>query len=145
MAPLGSKLSEIHKNRIREAMKKVHIIPMSQKTKDKIRDSHLGKKHSIERRIKSSIAHKNKIVLKSGVKAELHRIRESLEYKLWREAVFLRDKKTCIWCNYKGKKLHADHIKPFHLYPELRFSIDNGRTLCAKCHWSTNVYWKKLK
>jgi len=69
-------------------------------------------------------------------------IRSSLEYKLWREAVFKRDNWACIWCGNKGK-LNADHIKPFAYYPELRFAIDNGRTLCVKCHKSTDTYANK--
>jgi len=67
-------------------------------------------------------------------------IKESREYKLWREAVFKRDNYTCIWCGYKGKGLNADHIKPFSLFPKLRFVIDNGRTLCRKCHEKTETF-----
>ena len=80
---------------------------------------------------------------------QLEQLRKSSEYKLWREVVFERDNWTCIWCNLRsgnGKKviLHADHIKPFALYPELRFAIDNGRTLCKDCHKKTDTYAGKL-
>ncbi len=77
---------------------------------------------------------------KGGISPINERLRKSPEYKLWRKAVFERDKYTCIWCGYKGNKIQADHIKPFALYPELRFAIDNGRTLCDKCHKTTDTY-----
>lgn len=69
----------------------------------------------------------------------------SKEYKLWRTAVFQRDKYICIWCGKKGGRLNADHIKPFALYPEFRFAIDNGRTLCVPCHRKTDTYGGRTK
>lgn len=86
---------------------------------------------------------------KGGITPINTKIRNSLEYKLWRESVFKRDSYTCIWCGLKsgnGKTviLNADHIKPFCDYPELRFAIDNGRTLCKECHQKTETYPKRF-
>lgn len=82
---------------------------------------------------------------KGGITPKMIAIRNSLEYKLWREAVFERDAYTCVWCGRNGGKLNADHIKPFSKYPALRLSIDNGRTLCVDCHKKTDTFGGKTK
>lgn len=100
-----------------------------------------GWHHSIEARKKISEKKKGKNWnYKGGISSENKKIRMSLEYKLWREAIFKRDSFTCIWCYKKGGILNADHIKPFSEFPELRFAIDNGRTLCIDCHKKTETY-----
>lgn len=71
---------------------------------------------------------------KGGVTPEHERIRKSKIYKDWRISVFKRDNFKCQNCGYTGNKLEAHHVKPFALYPELRFDIDNGKTLCKECH-----------
>ena len=81
---------------------------------------------------------------KGGVTPINEKIRKTIEYTLWRTAVFMRDEYTCTQCGAdKGGNLEADHIKPFSLYPELRFAIDNGRTLCHDCHTQTDTYLNK--
>jgi 5-methylcytosine-specific restriction endonuclease McrA len=56
------------------------------------------------------------------------------QYKNWRSSVFERDLYTCQECGLSGVRLEADHIKPWNLYPKLRYEISNGKTLCIDCH-----------
>lgn len=57
------------------------------------------------------------------------------ELKLWRIAVFERDRYTCQCCGDKrGGNLEAHHINNYSSNELLRFDIDNGITLCGKCH-----------
>jgi hypothetical protein len=79
-----------------------------------------------------------------GLTSNNEKIRKSLEYKIWRRAVYERDNYTCVMCNERGGKLQADHIKPFSLYPELRLAIDNGRTVCGDCHKKTDTYGHRV-
>lgn len=71
---------------------------------------------------------------KGGVSDKNHVIRTSKEMNEWRKGVFIRDNYTCQSCGKVGGKLNAHHIKPFSLFPKLRFDINNGLTLCKKCH-----------
>jgi len=76
---------------------------------------------------------------KGGVTPLNFKLRNSLEYKIWRLAVFERDDYRCLDCGAKSSSgfpvhLEADHIFPFSQYPRLRFTIENGRTLCKQCH-----------
>tara|TARA_R110002153_G_scaffold124656_1_gene271265 strand:- start:99 stop:497 length:399 start_codon:yes stop_codon:yes gene_type:complete len=82
---------------------------------------------------------------KGGVTDENYRIRRSGKYANWRKSVFARDGYTCQHCFAKSGagnrvRLNADHIKPFAFYPELRFDLDNGRTLCEPCHRKTPTW-----
>lgn len=58
----------------------------------------------------------------------------SLEHKQWRKTIYERDNFTCKKCNVSGGYLEAHHINNFKDFPELRLAIDNGITLCKKCH-----------
>ena len=133
---------------------------LSAVTKEKIRQKAIGNKRALGRKrtkeaiekIKIARTNKPRLDLRGNKNpnwrgdstAESFKIRHSLEYKIWRRAVFERDNYTCIWGGKEhGSKLNADHIKPFALFPELRFAIDNGRTLCEDCHRKTDTYGRK--
>lgn len=58
---------------------------------------------------------------------------DSPDYKAWRTSVYKRDNYCCVKCGSKIK-LNAHHIKSWKYYPNLRYDIDNGITLCETCH-----------
>ncbi len=100
-----------------------------------------GKKQTLRSNLKrsKSLSGANCHFWKGGVTPINKIIRRCILYRLWREAVFLRDNYTCQECGAKsgnGKAIHleAHHIKSFSLYLELRFDIDNGITYCDECH-----------
>ena len=80
---------------------------------------------------------------KGGVTPESTKIRNSIEFSLWRESVFARDNWTCQKSKIKGCKLHAHHIKNFSQHPELRFAIDNGITLSKDEHYKFHKIYGK--
>lgn len=47
-------------------------------------------------------------------------------------------------CGETEGRLDVDHIKPFALYPELRFEVTNGRVLCFKCHLLTETFGARV-
>ncbi len=80
---------------------------------------------------------------KGGITPINKAIRNSIEYEEWRTKVFERDLYTCQHCGQIGGYLEADHIKPFAYYPDLRFTIGNGRTLCRPCHMKTPTHGRR--
>lgn len=70
-----------------------------------------------------------------GRTSEYTKIRNSAATVDWRVAVYERDNWSCVKCgDSTGGNLNAHHIFNFSTHKELRFSLDNGITFCAKCH-----------
>jgi len=125
---------------------------MSQETKDKIKEtmknnpkisgknSHMyGKKGKLSNNWKGGVTPFNKLV------------RNTFEYKEWRESIYKRDNytcqnKNCKFCNNKrGTELHPHHIKLISEFPDLIFDINNGITYCKKFHLKSGLHKKKIK
>ena len=71
---------------------------------------------------------------KGGITPENVRMRKSVKYKMWRESVFERDGYSCQDCGQVGYELRAHHIYDFANNKDLRLDVNNGITLCDKCH-----------
>lgn len=119
----------------------------SETAKEKIRIASIGRPRSLETRKKSAIARRGEKshFWKGGKTKEAVVIRTSFEYKNWREEVFKRDNHTCQFCLIRGGELNAHHIRPFALFPALRFDISNGITLCESCHKTTPFFGQGSK
>ena len=127
----GKKLTEEHKANLRKA--KIGYIPWNKG----LVGAQKGKRGEKSNFWKGGTTLKNC--------GERKVIQNTPEYRLWRKSVFKRDDYTCQICNARNKEglklvINADHIKPFSLFPELRFDINNGRTLCSGCHRKTDTY-----
>lgn len=69
--------------------------------------------------------------------------------KMWVKAVKDRDGWRCTKCG-SIDRLHSHHIKPWRHYPELRYDVSNGTTLCHTCHEEAHgrgweFRWKKVR
>lgn len=146
---LQSTKDKISKTKVGNAIPWNKGIPMSDEVKNKISLTKKGKPYGCirtpeMRRRASEISRGDKCYnWKGGVTPINKLLRRSVEFKLWRESVFKRDNWTCVFCGERGGELHPDHIKRFSDYPELRFDINNGRTLCVDCHRKTDTWGNK--
>jgi len=120
---------------------------MSKEIKDKISKANRGRKVSKEtrRRMSESKKGEKSYLYKGGITSKNIEIRNGIEYRLWREAVFARDNWTCQKTNVKiGGDLNSHHIQNFSDFKELRFAIDNGITLSKKSHQEFHkIYGRK--
>jgi len=88
------------------------------------------KGHTRTNGIKKSPEHISKMKATKYKKATS---RHCKKHRDWKQAVWKRDSYKCVKCG-STDKICAHHIKSWDNYPELRFEIDNGMTLCCSCH-----------
>lgn len=137
----GRKLSEEHNRNKTKAQtgsgNPFYGKNLSEETRDKIRQKHIGKKMSAESRKKMSetrkgnpkysgenhplygksrpdMTGKNHPRWNGGISNLYTKIRRNPRYINWKKSCLKRDGHTCISCGSK-ENLHVDHIKPFAL------------------------------
>ena len=94
----------------------------------------LGKKRHLPLRIK------DRTLLKKNEKKHL-----DTEYRIWAGAIKKRDEWICrIKDNNCRGRLEAHHILSWREYPELRYKINNGITLCRAHHPIKRAEEKRL-
>lgn len=117
------------------------------------KNNRLGKLQSQETKIKISAIQQGISVEEwKGFISPLNQLlRKSSMYKIWRNAVFLRDNFTCQnpeceYCHNKiGVMLHPHHKKSFAKFPELRYIVDNGITYCKEFHINSKILHKNIQ
>lgn len=162
----GRKLSEDHIQKLREAKKRFYENGGVSNFKGKhfvgTKNGFFGKHHSDETKEHWSETRRGRVLSEEtkeklkeyngekasnwqgGITPENKKIRNGVEFRLWREAVFARDNWTCQKTGIKSGKLVAHHIKNFAQYPELRFAIDNGITLSKDSHTEFHKNYGKI-
>ena len=91
---------------------------------------------------KSQLGDKNPRYLKDRSLVKTHYL--PAERNHWRREVYKKCGRSCVLCG-STKALRADHIKPICAYSELRYDINNGRTICERCDVKSLTYGEGAK
>lgn len=63
------------------------------------------------------------------------------KHNIWSKQVRERDHFRCVVCN-TGREITAHHLMSYANYPDERYILSNGVSLCRRCHqnWFHNIY-----
>ena len=111
----------------------------SSEHKAKLRLAHLGYKMPNKQRDKIALANRGERAyqwIKDRTKVKRYwTARDNVEYRRWRLAVCRRDGFECVVSNQQcNGSIVAHHISAWSAYPELRYVVGNGITLCRFHH-----------
>lgn len=131
----GRKFTQEHIDKIRKATlgnQNAKGCIRSKETKEKLRIQKLGKNNPMFG--KYGKLHHRYIIDRSKIKTD-KRNHGDAEYKLWRRNIMNRDNWKCKINNQNcSGNLVAHHILPWSKFPELRYNINNGISLCHSHH-----------
>jgi len=139
-AQVGKKHSEETKKKIRKNSywRGRKRPPFTDEHRRKISEANKGKKRSLETRQKMGKINCGKNHyrwIKDRTKLKKQNRRNDPAYHEWRKLVWERDGYKCKINNeYCKGRIEAHHILSWRDYPELRYDINNGITLCCFHH-----------
>lgn len=120
---------------------------LSEEARKKISKAGIGRKHTEESKLKMSKSSSGENGSCFGIKGKNHPNwnpnltdkdrqdkRNYPEYKEWRSNIYKRDNYTCQICGELGNILNAHHLDGYRNNPDKRILLENGVTLCKKCH-----------
>lgn len=81
----------------------------------------------------------------NGERRQRNQAMSRYKYKEWRTSVFRRDGYVCQDCGQQGGNLIAHHVVPWAKDTNLRYDVDNGVTLCERCHDARHGWSRKPK
>ena len=138
---IGKKHSKKHKLAISKSMLGKNTYKRTEKQKETLRNLRKGKPSPNKGKPMLWSSKEKHWNWKGGISKKDRLERLKFRQQIQKE-VFERDNYTCQMCGNKGVALQVDHIQSWKDYVELRFDINNCRTLCADCHYEI-TYGKK--
>ncbi len=88
-----------------------------------------------EKLLKANIRHLEKY----GKTFDMNPYEFSYAFQSWSKTVKKRDWRKCQICN-STKNINAHHIFQKNIQPQLSLNVNNGITLCKKCHGKTHGF-----
>ncbi len=146
----GKHFSKEHCEKIRQNLlgTKRHVIPHTEETKQKISIARKGVTLSEETKRKISESHKGEKAyqwISDRTKLKRTEDKRTHAYREWMRGVKNRDGWKCrIADNNCCGKLEAHHILNWKDFPELRYEVSNGITLCKHHHPRKRTEEKRL-
>ena len=67
--------------------------------------------------------------------------KQTREYRIWRANIIRRDVRCVVCPSMENREAH--HIEDYSFHKDKRYDLDNGVTLCKRCHTMFHCSYKK--